>query len=676
MNGRRLANTAFSGTARRHQLDPALGDRARRSADRRRIRDLRHRRDRGRDQLHHAQRLQRRRGSAPTTATPSTAAARCSATTSPVAGATSPRTSSTSAAPSTTTRSTRSRPTSASFSRDVLPSGRGRRRVRPHVGQQHPGQRADPAGAGTSDGDYAQPGRFPHACRPFSFPTAGSPAAMPLRLRERDRHRAAVGERGTCSAARKWQFARDHQLFVDASWSKTESTARVSPPPISSATILSGDPVLTFPGIAVLSDSAGAASTASTASRWKCSGAASSSGPRTDFVTTEQSRFVGGLQGMIARLGLQRRGQLVAEQGDDRVEGRLVPWLDAAADPQQRPDQPVRPQHAGGGRADEHRADPRRGATTPRGRCSSSTPRRRRKSGSCPPARWRLAVGRHVPARGVRAERGRRRAQRRRAGTGRQHFDVAPVSRNVWAVYGELNIPIVREPGRQRRPSLRRLRERRPHVEPEGLAALAAESADPAARRLGHRFPRPEPARTVPAQPLRRDGRQLRRPVALPVHRQPARLQRAVHDAARRKPESDAREVDQLDRWVSYSSRCHSSRWAPTTGTSRSRTSSASRPRMPIFTNMVAAEAAGLLVRYRAGQRGLSAVRVAGGIPCPVNFGIQNLGQPDRDQDVRHRLQLELASAGDAVGQLQRRSFRAPTTSIGTRQRKAARRSS
>ena len=52
--------------ARRHgdrpQRDPALGDRARRGPEGRRVRDLRHRRDRRRHQLHHAQRLPRRRG--------------------------------------------------------------------------------------------------------------------------------------------------------------------------------------------------------------------------------------------------------------------------------------------------------------------------------------------------------------------------------------------------------------------------------------------------------------------------------------------------------------------------------------------------------------------------------------------------------------------------------------
>ena len=63
LNGRRVADVRARRTARRRpQLDPVRGDRARRSAEGRRLRHLRHRRHRRRDQLHPAQGLQGRRG--------------------------------------------------------------------------------------------------------------------------------------------------------------------------------------------------------------------------------------------------------------------------------------------------------------------------------------------------------------------------------------------------------------------------------------------------------------------------------------------------------------------------------------------------------------------------------------------------------------------------------------
>ena len=76
-------------------------------------------------------------------------------------------------------------------------------------------------------------------------------------------------------------------------------------------------------------------------------------GPRTDKNTLEQTRFVAGLQGVIGGWDYSTRDQLVRAARRDRyVDGRLVARLDAAADPEQRPHQPVRLQRRGGaGRA-------------------------------------------------------------------------------------------------------------------------------------------------------------------------------------------------------------------------------------------------------------------------------------------------------------------------------------
>ena len=48
-------------------------------------------------------------------------------------------------------------------------------------------------------------------------------------------------------------------------------------------------------------------------------------------------------------------------------------------------------------------------------------------------------------------------------------------------------------------------------------------------------------------------------------------------------------------------------------------------PEAPLFSDMIAAEAAGLLVRFAPGSPGCPASATPGGIPCPVAFGIQDL---------------------------------------------------
>ena len=43
----------------------------------------------------------------------------------------------------------------------------------------------------------------------------------------------------------------------------------------------------------------------------------------------------------------------------------------------------------------------------------------------------------------------------------------------------------------------------------------------------------------------------------------------------------------------------------------------------PIFSDVVAAEAAGILVRYPVGSTGCPAADVAAGLPCPIQYAIQ-----------------------------------------------------
>jgi iron complex outermembrane receptor protein len=99
-------------------------------------------------------------------------------------------------------------------------------------------------------------------------------------------------------ASAKWQITPDHQMYFDGSWAQTESTAKVSPPPISSATILSGDPVLTKPGTPFYPTAL--------ATQYGVNGQplevfwrGLELGPRTDDNKIQQQRYVLGLQGNV-----------------------------------------------------------------------------------------------------------------------------------------------------------------------------------------------------------------------------------------------------------------------------------------------------------------------------------------------------------------------------------------
>ena len=155
---------------------------------------------------------------------------------------------------------------------------------------------AVPGRAGTT-----QNPTFPDCAPPFSFPTLNPATAGQCRF-----DYASVidivppSESWNVFGSGRWKFARDHELFVEAAWSRTESIARVSPAPVSSATILSGDPVLTMPGTpfypAALAAQYGLAGEPLEVF-WR----GLELGPRTDKNTIEQTRFVAGIQGTLAR---------------------------------------------------------------------------------------------------------------------------------------------------------------------------------------------------------------------------------------------------------------------------------------------------------------------------------------------------------------------------------------
>jgi iron complex outermembrane receptor protein len=138
----------------------------------------------------------------------------------------------------------------------------------------------------------------PACLPPFSFPTVGNSA-----LQCRFDYASVIdivppSESWNVFGAARWQFHPDHQAFLEASWSRTESTSKVSPSPISSATLLSGEPVLAVPS-SPFYPHAFAAQYGVDGQPLAVSWRGLELGPRTDFNTIEQSRVVGGVQGVI-----------------------------------------------------------------------------------------------------------------------------------------------------------------------------------------------------------------------------------------------------------------------------------------------------------------------------------------------------------------------------------------
>ena len=152
-----------------------------------------------------------------------------------------------------------------------------------------------PAGARTN-GVTASPAN-PACLPPFSFPTGGSPLQCRFDF-------ASViditppSESLNAYGSARWQFSPDHQLFFEGSYGKTESTAKVSPAPISSATILSGDPVLTIPS-SPFYPTAFATQYGVNGQDLDVFWRGLEIGPRTDKNTIEQQRYILGLEGNV-----------------------------------------------------------------------------------------------------------------------------------------------------------------------------------------------------------------------------------------------------------------------------------------------------------------------------------------------------------------------------------------
>ena len=139
----------------------------------------------------------------------------------------------------------------------------------------------------------AAPGCLP----PFSFPTADFPNNCQFDFSSTI-DTLPDQEQWNVFGSARWQFLPDHQAFIDASWSQNKTTTRISPAPVSSATLLSGEPVLTSPGSPFYPTDFAIANGVNGEPLevfWR----SLELGPRTDSIKTEQTRIVGGVQGLL-----------------------------------------------------------------------------------------------------------------------------------------------------------------------------------------------------------------------------------------------------------------------------------------------------------------------------------------------------------------------------------------
>jgi iron complex outermembrane receptor protein len=138
----------------------------------------------------------------------------------------------------------------------------------------------------------------PACLPPLSFPTTGN-SAFQCRF-----DFASIidivppSESWNVFGSGRWAFAPQQEAYLEGSWSRTEATAKVSPPPISAATILTGDPVLSIPS-SPFYPHAFAQQYGVDGQNLTVSWRGLELGPRTDFNTTTQSRVVGGVQGLL-----------------------------------------------------------------------------------------------------------------------------------------------------------------------------------------------------------------------------------------------------------------------------------------------------------------------------------------------------------------------------------------
>ncbi len=470
-----------------------------------------------------------------------------------------------------------------------------------------------------SQGDTFNP-KTPGCLPPYSFPTEGSPTQC------RFNYASVIdivppSESWNVYGAGRWQFAQDHQAFIEASWSKTESTARVSPSPISSATILSGEPVLTSPSSPYY-PKAFAQQYGVDGEPLQVFWRSLDLGPRTDLNTIEQTRVVAGLQGLIAGWDYNANVNWSVSKATDEwlagwVEGsKILPILN-------------------GGQIDLFglntaaqialmqpalilgKVIDNKGTMTEANFTASKA------IYNLPAGPLSLALGGTWRNEKFEQDSAAALSSGDIPGFGGSIVPLSQVSRDVWAIYGELNVPIVKNL--------------------EGNVAVRYDDYEG----VGNTW---NPKVSLRWQPVKEVllrgayGTGFRAP-ALPELYLPAYYSATggIYNDPLRCPftggprDCDAQFTTQLggnpnlepEKSTNWTAGIV---WQPVPSLSlgaeyfyiKVKNIIGVKGEASIFNDMVAAEAAGLLVRYAPGSPGCPPSEQVGGIPCPVNYGVQN----------------------------------------------------
>jgi iron complex outermembrane receptor protein len=140
---------------------------------------------------------------------------------------------------------------------------------------------------------------YPDCLPPYSFPTANPNTAGQCRF-----DFASVidilppSESWNAFGQARFRISANHEAFIEGAWQRTETIARSSPPPISSATILSGDAVTVSPS-SPFYPTALATQYGVNGQTLEVFWRGLELGPRTDDNEVEQSRIVVGLTGVL-----------------------------------------------------------------------------------------------------------------------------------------------------------------------------------------------------------------------------------------------------------------------------------------------------------------------------------------------------------------------------------------
>jgi iron complex outermembrane receptor protein len=465
----------------------------------------------------------------------------------------------------------------------------------------------------------ASPG-FPACAPPFSF-------AVPGRGEQCRFDYASVidivppSESWNVFGSARWQFHPDHQAFIEGSWSRTESTSRVSPSPISSATIITGEPVLTTPSSPFYPHALAAAHGVDGEPLevfWR----SLELGPRTDFNTIEQTRVVGGLQGVIAgwdytaainwsdskakdewKAGWVRGTQLLSilNSGQINLFGFNTP--EALA---------LMRQALILGPIQENKAT-----------MTDFTVNASREIYQLPAGSMALALGAAYRRETFQQDSSPILATGAVPGFGGRIPPLPEVKRNVWAVSAELNVPITRTL--------------------EGNVALRYDDYEDIGSTTNPKFSlRWQPTRQIlvrgswgtgfraPSLPelflpsyLSSTGGTYDDPLRCPVTNSPrdcgAQFNSQFGGNANLKPEKSTNWTVGFVVEPTPAFTFGADYWWI-----RVKDMIGAPPEGPIFNDVVAAEAAGILVRFPAGSVGCPPSTTPGGIPCPIQFAIQN----------------------------------------------------